>query len=147
MLSLPAILQYIKYTQIQHAMVCRHLTSRVKYRKIIVTEAGIRRCIVALLWIRGLVKRVLCRNRKLNPFCEFDRSLDLERHSPNHLRNECLFFFVHGEWIRALNKQIALTAKRFSSDLFVPRWDSFPLNQEIKTLIPYMYKASNKDPF
>ena len=42
------------------------------------------------------------------------------------LRNECLFFWVHGEWIVARDKQIAWTAKRFSDDLFVPRYDSFP---------------------
>ena len=43
-----------------------------------------------------------------------------------YLRNECLFFLVHGEWIVARDKQIAWTAKRFSDDLFVPRYDSFP---------------------
>ena len=31
--------------------------------------------------------------------------------------------------------QIAWTAKRFSADLFVPRYDSFPMNPEKKTLI------------
>ena len=62
------------------------------------------------------------------------------------LRNECLFFSVHGEWIVAQDKQIAWTAKRFSIDLFVPRYDSFPMNPEKKTLIPYMYNVSNKDP-
>ena len=35
-----------------------------------------------------------------------------------------------GEWIVALDKQIAWTAKRFSGDLFVPRYDSFPMNPE-----------------
>ena len=64
----------------------------------------------------------------------------------NQLRNECLFFWVHGEWIVARDKQIAWTAKRFSGDLFVPRYDSFPMNTEKKTLIPYIYNASNKDP-
>ena len=32
-------------------------------------------------------------------------------------------------------------------DLFVPHCDSFPMNREKKTLIPYIYNASNKDPF
>ena len=64
-----------------------------------------------------------------------------------YLRNECLFFWVHGEWIVARDKQIAWTAKRFSVDLFVPRYDSFPMNSEKKTLIPYIYNASNKDSF
>ena len=57
------------------------------------------------------------------------------------------FFWVHGEWIVARDKQIAWTAKRFSVDLFVPRYDSFPMNPEKKTLIPYIYNASNKEPF
>ena len=64
-----------------------------------------------------------------------------------YLRNECLFFWVHGEWIVARDKQIAWTAKRFSADLFVPRYDSFPMNTEKKTLIPYIYNASNQGPF
>ena len=53
------------------------------------------------------------------------------------------FFWVHGEWIVVRDKQIAWTAKRFSGDLFVPRYDSFPMNPEKKTLIPYIYNASN----
>ena len=36
---------------------------------------------------------------------------------------------------------------RSSRDLFVPHCDSFPMNREKKTLIPYIYNASNKDPF
>ena len=64
-----------------------------------------------------------------------------------YLRNECLFFWVHGEWIVARDKQIAWTAKRFSVDLFVPRYDSFPMNQEKKTLIPYITMLPTKDPF
>ena len=52
-----------------------------------------------------------------------------------------LFFWVHGEWIGARNKQIA-----WSDDLFVPRSDSFPMNPEKKPLIPYIYNVSNKDP-
>ena len=65
----------------------------------------------------------------------------------HQLRNECLFFSVHGKWIAVRNKQIAWTAKRFSCDLFVPHCDLFPMNREKKTLIPYIYNASNKDPF
>ena len=57
------------------------------------------------------------------------------------------FFWVHGEWIVARDKQIAWTTKRFSADLFVPRYDSFPMNPEKKTLIPYIYNASNQGPF
>ena len=62
-----------------------------------------------------------------------------------HLRNECLLFWVHGEWIVARDKQIACL--EFTSDLFVPRYDSFPMNPEKKTLIPYIYNASNTEPF
>ena len=36
---------------------------------------------------------------------------------------------------------------RSSRDLFVPHCDSFPMNREKKTLIPYIYNASNKDRF
>ena len=36
---------------------------------------------------------------------------------------------------------------RSSRDLFVPHCDSFPMNREKKTLIPYIHNASNKDPF
>ena len=36
---------------------------------------------------------------------------------------------------------------RNSRDLFVPHCNSFPMNLEKKTLIPYIYNASNKDPF
>ena len=42
---------------------------------------------------------------------------------------------------------IAKVLKRFSCDLFVPHCDSFPMNREKKTLIPYIYNASNKNPF
>ena len=35
--------------------------------------------------------------------------------------------------------------KRFSGDLFVPRYDSYPMNPEKKTLIPYIYNVTNKD--
>ena len=57
------------------------------------------------------------------------------------------FFWVHWELIVARDKQIAWTAKRFSGDLFVPLYDSFPMNPEKKTPIPYIYNASNKDTF
>ena len=36
---------------------------------------------------------------------------------------------------------------RSSRELFVPHCDSFPMNREKKTLIPYIYNASNIDPF
>ena len=62
-------------------------------------------------------------------------------------RNEWFFFLVHGEWIVARNKQIVWTAKRFSSDWFVPRYDSLPIDQEQKTLIPYINNVSTKDSF
>ena len=41
-----------------------------------------------------------------------------------------VFFWVHGVWIVARDKQIAWTAKRFSCDLFVPRYESYPMNPE-----------------
>ena len=47
----------------------------------------------------------------------------------------------------ARDKQIVWTTKRFSADLFVQRYDSFPMNPEKKTLIPYIYNASNQGPF
>ena len=53
-----------------------------------------------------------------------------------NIRNECLFFWVHGEWIVARNKQITREPLRGSRDLFVPRYDSYPMNPEKKTLIP-----------
>ena len=53
------------------------------------------------------------------------------------------FFWVHGEWIVPRDKQIAWTAKQFLDDFFVPCYDSFPMNPEKKTLIPYIYNASN----
>ena len=42
-----------------------------------------------------------------------------------NIRNECLNFWVHMEWIGAWNKQIAREPFRSLSDLFVPRSDSF----------------------
>ena len=53
-----------------------------------------------------------------------------------NIRNECLYFWVHGEWIVARNKQITREPLRGSRDLFVPRYDSFPMNPKRKTLIP-----------
>ena len=47
-----------------------------------------------------------------------------------NIRNECLFFCVHGEWIVSRNKQIVREPLRGSRDLFVPRYDSFPMNPE-----------------
>ena len=43
------------------------------------------------------------------------------------LRNGCLFFWAHGEWIVARDKQIAVNPE--------------------KKLIPYIYNASNKVSF
>ena len=53
-----------------------------------------------------------------------------------NIRNECLFFSVHGEWIVSRNKQIVREPLRGSCDLFVPRYDSIPMNREKETLIP-----------
>ena len=47
-----------------------------------------------------------------------------------NIRNESLFFRVHGEWIVARNKQIGREPLRGSRDLFVPPNDSFPMNPE-----------------
>ena len=55
------------------------------------------------------------------------------------------YFWVHGVCIGARDKQIVWTAKRFLGDLFVPHSDSFPHEPRKKTLIPYIYNASNKD--
>ena len=52
------------------------------------------------------------------------------------LRNEGLFFWVYGEGIVARNKQMAREPLGSSSDLFVLRYDLFPMNPEKKTLIP-----------
>ena len=57
------------------------------------------------------------------------------------------FFWVHGEWIGAWDKQITWIAKRFSGNVFVPRSDSSPMKPEKKTLIPYIYNVSIKDLF
>ena len=46
-----------------------------------------------------------------------------------NIRNECLFFWVHGVWIVARNKQITREL-RGSRDWFVPRYDSYPMNSE-----------------
>ena len=57
------------------------------------------------------------------------------------------FFLGHAEWIRGAGQTNCMAAKRFSDDLFVPRSNSFPLNQDKKALIPYIYNNSNKDSF
>ena len=41
-------------------------------------------------------------------------------------------------------KKDTLSLNEFSCDLFVPHCDSFPINREKKTLIPYIYNASIK---
>ena len=43
-----------------------------------------------------------------------------------NIRNECLFVWVHGEWIVARNKQIVREPLRGSRDLFVPRYGFIP---------------------
>ena len=63
-----------------------------------------------------------------------------------HLRNECLFFWVHGEWIVARDKQIAWTA-RGSRAICLSRATIHSPWTPKKTLIPYIYNASNKDSF
>ena len=50
------------------------------------------------------------------------------------------FFCVHGEWIVARNKQIGRKPLRGSRDLFVPRYDSFPMNSEKRhSFLNYSY--------
>ena len=51
-------------------------------------------------------------------------------------------FFSRFSWTTKPRKK-----DRSLRDLFVPHCDSFPMNREKKTLIPYIYNASNKDPF
>ena len=38
-------------------------------------------------------------------------------------------------------------SEQFLGGLFVPHYLSFPMNPENKTLIPYIYNVSIKDPF
>ena len=47
-----------------------------------------------------------------------------------NIRNECLFFWVHGVWIVARNKQITRELLRGSRDLYFLRYDSYPMNPE-----------------
>ena len=55
------------------------------------------------------------------------------------------FFWVHGEWIGAWDKQIMWTANgSLTIRLFRTPIHS-PMNPEKKTLIPYIYNVSNKD--
>ena len=62
-----------------------------------------------------------------------------------NIRNECLFFGggVHGVWIVARNKQITRELLRGSRNLFVPRYDSYPMNPEkghsFLNTTPHMY--------
>ena len=58
-----------------------------------------------------------------------------------------VFFGVHREWILARDKQIAWTATRFSGDLFVPRYDSFPMNQEKKDSHSLYLQCFQQRPF
>ena len=50
-------------------------------------------------------------------------------------------------WADALIQMPRKTGERNPGDLFVPRSISFPMNPEKKTLIPYIYNVSIKDPF
>ena len=61
-----------------------------------------------------------------------------------HIRTfkEWVSFFL-GSW--EMNR--SAEHSRFTRDLFVPHCDSFPMNREKMTLIPYIYNASNKNPF
>ena len=60
-----------------------------------------------------------------------------------NIRNECLFFWVHGVWIVARNKQITREPLRGSSNSFVPHYDSYPMNPEKRhsflNTTPHMY--------
>ena len=48
---------------------------------------------------------------------------------------------------RGAGKQYAWIPLRISRSLFIPRSDSFAMNPQKKTLMPYIYNASSKDPF
>ena len=65
---------------------------------------------------------------------------------PYSFKEGVILFWVHEEWTGVRDKQIVWTAKWFSGNLFGPHSGSFPMNPE-KTLIPYIYSASNKDLF
>ena len=62
-----------------------------------------------------------------------------------NIRNECLFFWVHRVWIVARNKQITREPLRGSRGLFVPRYDSYPMNPEKRHSFlntwPHMYTS------
>ena len=47
-----------------------------------------------------------------------------------NIRNECLFFSVHGKWIAVRNKQIAREPLCGSRDLFVPHCIHFPWTEK-----------------
>ena len=49
-----------------------------------------------------------------------------------NIRIECIGFLFHGKWIVVWNKQIAQEPLCGSLDLFEPRYDSFPMNQDKK---------------
>ena len=58
-----------------------------------------------------------------------------------------VFFWVHGEWIGVWDKKIVWTVRSGSQVICLfPAPIHSPWTQK-KTLIPYIYKASNKDPF
>ena len=62
------------------------------------------------------------------------------------LRNECLFSLFMG-MNQSAGQTNRVNREAVSDDLFVPCSDSFPMNPEKKTLIPYIDNVSNKDPF
>ena len=63
-------------------------------------------------------------------------------------------FYLFKEWVSfflaswEMNRSAEQTNRvnREACDLFVPHCDSFPMNREKKTLIPYINNASNKNP-
>ena len=59
-----------------------------------------------------------------------------------------VIFLGSWEWIGAWEKQIVLVANRFLDDLFALHSHIFSdESRKKKTLIPYIYNASNADPF
>ena len=63
------------------------------------------------------------------------------------LRNECLFFWVHGEGIEVRDKQIVWTAKQFLCDLLVPCSKFFPMNPEKRDNHSLYLQCFQQSPF
>ena len=61
------------------------------------------------------------------------------------LRNEC--FWVHGEWVWARDKQWHEPEAVLGQQFVCSGLQFIPYEPRKKTLIPYIYNASNKDPF